>query len=210
MIISFKHNFIFIKTRKTASTTIEKVLQATLAPNDLYVSDDMLRRVAEDSFELVPLVEAAGHMKAEEIVDLVQKSFWDASYKFTSERHPYEKVVSFAYYNFARHNQKGKPIQSDFPEYMDQVVRRGKYRSFNYYTIDGKVIVDDFIRYERLSEDLQRIAGRLGFEIPDELPQKRSAFRLDRRPATEILSDEQKQIVFETCREEFELLGYQP
>jgi hypothetical protein len=34
--------------------------------------------------------------------------------------------------------------------------------------------------------------------------------RADKRPAREILSDEQKDIIRMVCREEFELLGYEP
>jgi hypothetical protein len=48
----------------------------------------------------------------------------------------------------------------------------------------------------------------LGIETPKELPRKKASYKLDDRPAAEILSDEQKSIVRDTCREEFELLGY--
>jgi len=33
--------------------------------------------------------------------------------------------------------------------------------------------------------------------------------RADHRPAREILNDEQKQIIFERCEKEFEILGYE-
>jgi hypothetical protein len=45
--------------------------------------------------------------------------------------------------------------------------------------------------------------------VPAELPRLKSKSRVDSRPAKEILTEEQKQIVFERCRQEFEILGYE-
>jgi hypothetical protein len=38
MIVSYHRNFIYIRTRKTASSTIETFLKQNLGPDDLYVS----------------------------------------------------------------------------------------------------------------------------------------------------------------------------
>jgi hypothetical protein len=56
---------------------------------------------------------------------------------------------------------------------------------------------------------LRRVTQRLGIPMPQELPRKRATERDDNRPAREILSAEQRDIVFEHCRPEFELLGYE-
>ncbi|HEX3879681.1 MAG TPA: hypothetical protein VHW24_22010, partial [Bryobacteraceae bacterium] len=132
----------------------------------------------------------------------------------TSERHPYEKAVSLAFYRYGKRERiaakKGKMLSEDFAVVLDETVRTRLYRSFNFYAIDGLVVVDDFIRHEALEADLQRVGKRLGIEIPQQLPRKKASYKLDERPAEEILSDEQKQVIFDTCREEFELLGYRP
>ena len=78
------------------------------------------------------------------------------------------------------------------------------------YTIDGEVVVDEIIRQEALEEDLARIARRLELRLPAVFPASEGEVRLDRRPAHEILTGEQKAIVRERFRTTFELLGYEP
>lgn len=208
MIISFRKNFIFIRTRKTASSTIETVLRKSLDSEDIYVGKGMLRHPSGEAALSSHDENIAGHMKAEDIIKIVPGSFWNSCFRFTSERHPYEKAVSLAFYNFGK--AQVRTGEDNFAEFLKTTIERGRYRSFDQYTIAGKIVVDDFIRYENLVEDLNRIGQSIGVSIPEELPQKRTGFRTDRRPAREILSEEQRRQVFEICREEFELLGYEP
>ena len=70
-------------------------------------------------------------------------------------------------------------------------------------------MIDDYIRLESFETDMRRVGQRLGIPVPDELPRKRVTERDDKRPAREILSAKQRDIVFEHCRPEFELLGYE-
>lgn len=212
MVISKKLNFIFIKTRKTAGTTIEILLRGVLG-TDVDVVDGKILRNGTTGEAVVTDGQdenLAGHMSAEEIAAVVGRSFWSSAFKFTAERHPYEKAVSMAYYNFGRRIGRGRTTPASFSKFLDRTVEKGKYRSFDQYSINGSVVVDDVIRHESLHADLTRIGGRLGFEVPSELPMKKTAYREDRRLAREILSEDQRRKVFETCREEFELFGYEP
>lgn len=215
MIVSFSHNYIFIRTKKTASSTIEAVLKGSLRPGDIaagqtaaQLKGDWKSRFGLNEGDLF------AHMKAVHIQAGLSPEFWNSAFKFTSERHPYEKAVSLAFYRFGKRERiaakKGKILSEDFAIVLDQTVRTRLYRSFNFYAIEGRVVVDDFIRHENLAADLERIGRRLGIEIPEQLPCKKTAYKLDERPAAEILSDEQKHIIRETCREEFDLLGYCP
>jgi len=208
MIISYAHNFIFVRTRKTASSTIEDVLRSNLTPDDISVSQKKLVSGQTKTEVSMQHENVAGHMTLKQIMPLVSPEFWTRSFKFSCERHPYEKAVSLAYYNWVSGKKRGAPRDMGFENYLDQIVRRGNYRGFDHYSIDGQVAVGDFIRFETLLEDLQRIGSHLGLTIPVELPRKKTVQRKDRRPAHEILSDEQKQIVYAKCREEFELFGY--
>jgi len=243
MIVSYRHNYIFIKTKKTAGTTIEWVLAQSCGPEDITTTarpDEREGRrarrrqstfSAEDLEDLSPAerfrrlrdlrdkaakrklkeqLRSEGdfhnHISAEQLRPLLDETFWNSALKFTAERHPYEKAVSFAYFQY---NQSDRHIAS-FERLLDQVVRQGGYEGFRRWSIGGIPAVDDFIRQESLLQDLRRIGERLGIPIPDDLPQLKGNARKDRRPAREILTDEQKRIVFETCRAEFNLLGYEP
>ena len=214
MIISVKYNFIYIRTRKTASTSIHRALEQILGDDDVCIRgrsldlSSVLRRGAvppDEGFQT--------HVPIGEIKPYLKRRIWKRSFKFTSERHPYEKAVSLAYFFASKServtNRGHKAPSEDFDEVLDQVVKVGRYASFPLYCIDGAPVVSDFIRYETLEADLNRIAGKLGFELPP-LPEFKTALRTDRRPAREILTKVQRETVYETCRPEFELLGYEP
>lgn len=215
MIVSFSRNYIFIRTKKTASSTIETVLKNSLAPGDVTVGQTASQSKVNgnNKFEMSD-ADIYAHMKAEDIRAGVSPEFWNGAFKFTSERHPYEKAVSLAFYRYGKRERiatkKGKILSEDFAIVLDETVRTRLYRSFNFYAIDGQVAVDDFVRHETLEADLERVGKRLGIEIPRPLPRKKTSYKLDERPAKEILSDEQKQIIRDTCREEFDFLGYKP
>lgn len=235
MIASYLHNFIFIKTKKTAGTTIEMTLGPLCGPDDIITplggNEEELRgngqpvcrnympnprqeqriarlmmkagREARDKKQ--KLLEKAiyySHMSAEAAKQHLAPDFWERAHKFTVERHPYERVVSKAYFKY----KDNKP----FDQYLDDVVRQGAYASHQHYMIGGAVAVDEIIRQENLHDDLKRLGAKLGLAIPDELPRGKGNHRTDRRPAREILTEEQKAIVREFCKTEFDLLGYEP
>jgi len=205
MIVSYKHNYIYIRPKKTGSSTIEVVLSRSLGPGDLIAGKHTgLDRQRLDAAHVDCLDMVSGHITAEEIRSLVTPKFWEQAYKFASERHPYEKAVSMAYYRLA---QRGLSAD-DFPPVLDKTVRTGEYRGFDHYHIGGMLVVQDFIRLETLEDDLRRVCAHIGAKIPRRLPRKKGMPRLDRRPAREILSPRQRNKVIKNCCEEFDLFGY--
>ncbi len=224
MIVSYSKNFIFIKTKKTAGSTVEAVLATGCAKSDIvthpsvkYIGLDPTELGGKHRFdiEVDEDIESKrygrkrgdfyNHMSAEELSQKMESAFWAGALKLTVERHPYEKVVSQTYYRL----NKRQRTNGDFDKHLDRMVRKGDYVGFERWSIAGKSIIDEFIRQETLQADMARIGERLGITMPAELPRLKSRSRIDRRPAREILNDEQKQIVFERCRQEFEILGYE-
>jgi hypothetical protein len=238
MIVSFKNNFIFIKTRKTAGTTVEIALTPSCGPDDMLTlispEDELLRlqngKVAARNYSNDPRLEERiaksiikrdaarlmkrkkrslkrgalkNHSSALEIKEKVSEVFWDSCFKFTIERHPYEKVISDVYWASRR------GIKGDLSRLIDDKIA-GRRPDRNLYSIDGKVVVDEIIRQETLEVDLYRIGDKMGLTLPSSLPNAKSSFRTDPRPATEILTAEQKKRIYERNRQTFELLGYEP
>lgn len=204
MIISFRHNFIYFRPKKTASSTIVEVLRPCLGDGDISRGKDIPEH---------PEVHGRTHLTAAEIKQVVPTEFWDRAFKFASERHPYEKAVSLAYFQLGKQQQRRQKTPdravSRFGRVLERVVREGEYRGFQYYSIDGHVVADAFIRLEYLETDLRRVADRVGITAPPELPRRKAVYRLDARPAREILSEEQRHLIFTWCREEFELFDYE-
>jgi len=234
MIVSYLHNFIFIKTKKTGGSSIEMTLAPHCGPGDIITplgnqaelargnGEPLCRNFADDpgweeelrtiikgkrpqarrkAFEKEHKPKFFNHMPARQIKARVAPEFWDRAVKITSERHPYEKAVSLAYFTFK--------TGSSFDAHLDSIVRKRGYVGYPLYTIGEEVVVDEFIRLETLHDDMRRVAAKLGLPIPDEMARAKSRTRLDPRPAREILSDVQKEIVYATCKKEFDLLGYE-
>jgi hypothetical protein len=234
-IVSYLHNYIFIKTKKTGGTTTEMTLAPSCGPHDVVTPlsgpQELIRgngrplcRNFSPSFQLERDLREAmvamdgsatlawdrvneqrtffAHMPAADLKHLVAPEFWQRATKITVERHPYEKAVSRAYFNY-RNDQP-------FEQHLDAVVKQGGYRNYRFYSIGGEVVVDELLKLETLHADLARVGRRLGISIPDQLVQANGHRRGDKRPAREILTDAQKEKIYQVCRSEFELLGYQP
>ncbi len=113
MIISYSRNFIFIKTKKTAGTTVEAVLATGCHPGDVIQgvqgaiyrgsglvipglqnakreqeeSPDEDDRNDDDEYDGSGL-KVVPHMSAKEVRELVGRQFWRSAFKITVERHP--------------------------------------------------------------------------------------------------------------------------
>jgi hypothetical protein len=239
MIISYKHNFVFIKTRKTAGSSLEIALSTHAGEDDVvtplgyaeeieryrehpdiiprnFYSDkkieqifvDALRRGDRRTMKEVLRREMKNsdgtyvnrHDSAAAALKVTGEPFWKKAYKFSVERHPYEKAVSLAWYQ-----RKKRP----FDDALRDVLRGRLYRNFTLYTIDGKLAVDFIVRYERLEEDILALEQAIGLPILARMARSNTKQRKDSRSAREILTDEQRAIIQETCRDEFEMFDYE-
>lgn len=214
MILSAKYNYIYIRPRKTASTTIQRALAPSVGPDDVIItSETRSLGILQTPGTEIPDDLLHTHMTVAEIRPFIRDDFWNAAFKFASERHPYEKAVSLAYFRLGkreRQRRRGGIPKDSFEEYLAIVVRQGGCDGHSLYTIDGRVILDDVIRQESLGEDLRRIGDRLGFPVPAELSDAKTVYRSDQRPAREILSADQRQAIYAARRVEFDYFGYEP
>lgn len=238
MIVSYKNNFVFVKTKKTAGTSMEVALCHHTGPDDIMTpiglpdefdrydgnpntlsrnfSDDpaaedayrgVVRRRASRKFRAARLsitgVRFYNHMAAVVMKERLDSAFWDRAFKFTIERHPYEKAISLA----SMHSKS----EEDFAPALDGVVKAGRFRNFGAYSDkEGNLLVDYVIRYEALDEGVRHVEDVLGIQdILSRMPRSKSRYRFDRRPAKEILNDEQKLKIQTVCKAEFDLLGYE-
>ena len=100
---------------------------------------------------------------------------------------------------------------SALPSFIQRAVRAVDHLdATGIYMIDGKVAVDHMIRYENLATEFDAVLATLGLPTPAELPRAKGKARFDRRPATEVLSPEQKDVIYERLRLTFDLFGYEP
>jgi hypothetical protein len=199
MIISHKFRFIFVKTLKTAGTSIEVFLSQHCGPLDIVTP-------------IIPHVEPHcprnhggyyNHMPAGEIRDRVRPTTWQTYFKFCVERNPWDKTLS--YYHMMNVRQGGGLSLERFLAGNDFPLNHAKYTDAR----DGRIIVDRVLRYERLTDDLAGVFRELDIPFRGSLGvNAKSEYRTDRRPYREVYSAAQADRVRHVFAEEMRLHGY--
>jgi len=161
MLISHKHKFIFIKTKKTAGSTIENMIV-----NNFF--DPSIDICTGSNIDGTPRVnigakkpgEPDGHKPWDLVKNYVTPVQWTNYYKFTVERNPWEKVVSEFYWRIANDKQSGMtPYDNDvdnFKYYMDKGfgTRFVAPVDWNLYAAGNQVVVDQVVQYSNLADGL--------------------------------------------------------
>jgi len=200
MIISHKYKFIFIKTTKTAGTSLEIFFSTVCDEEDIctpiipYVEPHVARNYKDKAFY--------NHISGNEIRELVTKKIWDSYYKFCFERNPWDKVISF--YHMLKKIQESEVSLEEYVNSQKFPVDSNKYLSKH-----GEIIVDDVFKFESLEEDLSKICDRLHIPFSGKLDfAAKSEYRDDHRHYRDVLTSEQAKIISKKFDKEIELFGY--
>ena len=229
MIISHRHKFIFLKTTKTAGTSIEIALSKFCGPEDIITpitkEDEKIRRelgypgpqnYLASPWKYGPKDIAAlllkkrkkrafyNHIPATAVRPQVSKEVWDGYFKFCVERNPWDRAVSFYYW---KNRAEPRIPFSEWAASNAPVIL--KKSGFGVYTIDGTVVVDKVCRFEALAEELESVRLRLGIPEPLELPRAKSRFRKDHATYHGNYSDPEKARIAEIFSDEIRLFGYE-
>jgi hypothetical protein len=191
MIISHEHKFIFLKTNKTAGTSIEAALCGCCGETDVITPfrvDNEEARLGRgpQNYRIVhklkpkrPLwrkllrrperywhssVGYYEHMPAWQVRDYVGKDAWRSYFKFAFDRNPWDRQVSWYFYKTK--SKRRKPRFDDFMRAKNQAY----VNNYDLYTIDGALAVDFIGRYEHLENDLVKILEIIGIEGALSLP----------------------------------------
>jgi hypothetical protein len=227
MIISHAHRFIFLKTKKTAGTSVELALSKLCGPEDvispLTAIDEAKRsgKRGAQNWRLHgwwdsprPLFKRRwfkftaadygfyNHMPAAEARALIDDRVWRSYFKFAFDRNPWDRQVSFYH-----HRYRGEAEPPPFSRFMHQD-RAARLNNYDIYAIDGDVAVDFVGRYERLEEDLKLALDRVGINAP-KLPRAKGTFRQTGVPYRDYYDDETREMVRDWYAREIALLDYE-
>ena len=226
MIISHKYKFIFLKTRKTAGTSLEIALSKFCGPIDIITpisppEDENIRSELgyrgpqnynvpfakhslgdwKNTLRQKKRREFYNHVPASQIYRWVDKKVWDSYYKFCFERNPWDKAVSMYYFYTKTHNIS-RPMDVQIQAFGERL------SNYSIYSIDGKVAVDYVARYEDLGNEIEGIRQKIGLPEKLILPKAKGGYRKDRRPYREVIEENEEECIRRICRKEIELLGY--
>jgi hypothetical protein len=155
VIISHKYKFIFLKTRKTAGTSIEIALSRFCGDKDIITpispEDENTRKglgyrgpqncnVPFGGYSLRDWVRLItrrrrrryyNHISAGILRELIDREIWDSYFKFCFERNPWDKALSLYYWRIR--NKEPKPSFGEFLKRVD----KSHVSNFNIYAING-------------------------------------------------------------------------
>lgn len=226
MIISHRHRFIFIKTWKTAGTSLEIALSRHCGPDDVITpildeADGRLRRELGYRGEQHHTIPWSRHSVGEKVTALrkrrrtafynygparkvrnrIDPEFWRTYFKFCVERNPWDKAVSASYWE---HQTEPRPPMAEFLR-----TGYGKMPAYDLYALDGLVAVDRVYRFEERDEMLGDLGERLGLSGPIELPRTKATQRSDRRHYREVFAPEERKLIAIMAAREIASFGYE-
>lgn len=218
MILSHRYRFIFLKTMKTAGTSVEMSLSRFCGPDDIITpitpADEATRQATGSRGPQNHIGSGTAddpqffnHMSGALVREYVGEEVWQSYFKFCIERNPWDRVVS---YYFFRNRNKREPLVPISRYIEDPGVADLQTRGSGLYMIDDEVAVDRIVRYEALEDELEEVRLQLGIPQPLDLPRAKASFRPSEATYRRLLSDEDIDRVGRLFSREIALLGYRP
>ena len=226
MLVSHRYRFIYTKTFKTASTSVEAYFERFCMPEgewapshgrDEYVSATGIIGCREASRHSASC-RWYNHMPAARIRAALGETIWNSYHKFCVIRNPFEKCISAFEQLGASHTvSQAKawlaavrwgmtPEQARFYDFLT----RRKVVDRDVYTIDGTFCMDTIIRYESLHDDLQRVCEQLSVPYePGRLPTYKAGTRRADATAERLYTPRARAVVERRYAFELERFGYQ-
>jgi hypothetical protein len=182
VIVSHEHGFVFMKTRKTAGTSVEIALSRVCGDDDVITpvtdDDELLRRArggrGPQHYLEPPNLErkAFNHMPVSMVRKMLGRQQFESYFSFAIERNPWDAVVSLFHWRY-RDAEPGS-----FREYVhSDAVETFATKNQRIYRIKGEVAVTRVLRYESLADELAAVWKELDLPGDPELPHAKSGTR---------------------------------
>jgi hypothetical protein len=179
VIVSHSRHFIFVKCRKTASTSLEREIVPQLSPEDVWTPISSPKRDGNNHHSAWPVDWLSArnkrfsdfigrnsplhwrffhdHIAAARISNMIPGQQFQAYYKFCFDRNPWDFVVSL----FHQKSAKGR-FRGEFDRFLYEFPIEPNWML---YTIDDVPVVDRVYRYEEIDNAIVDIGARLGLNL---------------------------------------------
>jgi len=206
MLISDSHQFIFLRMRKVASTSMKTILLplSVPRPNGRLAHLKSRAKLEWDYHKYV--------FRAHDDISAAQRrmpaELFDRYFKFTFVRNPWDRLVS-EYEFLLRKTEHGRHERvkklGGFGEFIRmQIPRRDAYQINMMCDRHGKVLMDFIGKLENLQDDWKTVCERTG--IPYQELQRKNAS--ERSHYQDYYDSESRQLVARHWAREIELFGY--
>lgn len=225
MIISHRHQFIFIKTHKTAGTAIEIALSRFCGPQDVItpisaVDEETRKQLGYQGAQNFHVeshyctwldrlhslrrgkeAQFYNHVPAIFVQRRVDPSIWDDYYKFCFERNPWDKAISLFYW---------RKYVNEYDDVSDFIHSRKarRIRDWTMYTSASGIMMDKIYKYEEMNSALDDIRARLGLPETPVLPDAKTGHKSDKRHYRDVLGSRDRARIAKLCAPEIAQFGY--
>ncbi|WP_066111560.1 hypothetical protein [Salipiger sp. CCB-MM3] len=228
MIVSHRHKLIFIKTLKSAGTSIELALSHHCGPADIVTpiyplvpeheprnwrgwfapwrevrsKNDLQKNVSE----LMRRNRLYNHIPARFARARLPRHVWRDYLKVCVERNPWDKTLS--HYHMFKNASWHRHYDPDLT--LDRYLQNGIlcHNAPFYCDTQGQLLVDRVLRYDRLDEELADLFQTLGLPF-DGLPHAKGDLRKDRTSYKEVFTPGQADQIGRAFRKEIDLHGWE-
>jgi hypothetical protein len=198
VIVSHEHGFVFMKTRKTAGTSVEIALSRVCGPDDVITpvtdDDEVLRRAhggrGPQHYLEPPNLDrkAFNHMPVSMVRKMLGRARFESYFSFAIERNPWDAVVSL--YHWRTRDAAPGSAPQPFADYVaSEAVETFATKNQRIYRLKGEVAVDRVLRYESLAAELAAVWSELGLPGEPDLPHAKAGTR-PRGPSYRSYSDD--------------------
>lgn len=227
MILSHAHRFIYIKTYKTASTSIEAALSEICGPDDIITeASEQLRghrKQRAQNYRLDhplvpkrplwktllgrperyyhPSIGYYEHMPSWRVRGYVGEEIWRSYYKFSFERNPWDRQVSW--YHYKTKSKTDKPAFDAF----NRDKKRAYVENYDLYSQDGQIVLDFVGRYEELEAGFANVLTQLGLTGRVTLPVT-NVSKAKERDYRSFYTDESREMIGSWYQREIGHFGY--
>ena len=219
MILSHKNKFILIKSGKTASTSLEVYFSSYCGP------DDIITPIREKIkwHKAINSKDFEKHDNLKEILDKIDKDWFENYFKFTSIRNPWDKMVSIFNWNRTplRLRKYGDVIEVDDYKKCIRKFRRWLKKLYTnkeaikgvqlepFCQIEGNYLVNDIVRFEFFVEDIKKICKKLKLRFrPRRITHTKKSKPKDFNGYVDYYDKSSRYIVEDISRFEIEKFGY--
>ena len=222
MIISHRHKFIFVKTKKTAGTSIETLLASVCGEEDVITEiSEEEERIKKFNIKsqnvLIPLTKYSmldwfrfiffwrrkkftSHMSSVEIIRYLGLKKWNNYYTFCFDRNPIEKTKSM--FNWKGGFKKYK----SFDEFLENH-KSDEISNWKYYTKNDNLNVNKVYNFELLDDSLIEISLKLNLKWKYSI--RKIKFKNNLKKYNLEITNQQLNKIKQIHAKEINLLGYE-
>lgn len=212
VLVSHRYKFIFLKNRKTGSSSIE----AFWGQYCVSEKDQKKWEITEKINEKISKYGIVGgrhnhgnankkgyysHMSAKQLKRKIGSEIFDSYIKVSVIRNPWDYIVSKYHWNNRKIGKKG---------FKSFVKKQNHKLYWKVHTIKGKPICDVYLRYENLYQDLAKFLDKIGIKNYDlsKIPHYKSNIRPKGKKYVDYYDKETRKIVAKKFRRTIKKFNY--